>query len=162
MSRRRSLLSRRRNPRASRPVPHPLPPLFELFSDKKIGDAISRGVHYLIGHYDPATHLLESDPSLAAGANALSAYTLLQCNEAIVDPELNPTSPFMASVLEALKSQSYDVRFETYGRSLRANALSLADRAVDRSALVSDVTWLQNASRDGAYVTTQCREFRTT
>ncbi len=134
-----------------RPVPHPLPGQMNSLDDKQVGDAISRGAHFLMSAYDPKTHLVKGDPAYQTAEDALCAYALLQCNDAITDPELTPRSDFMGPAIDAMKRQIMDPRSETYGRSLRANALALIDRSVDRAVLVRDVQWLQSASREGAY-----------
>jgi hypothetical protein len=135
----------------SRPTPHPLPPLVVSPNDQQIGQAIRDGAHFLMSQYDPVKHTVKAEPSIAPGANALCVYALLQCNEAIADPDLSPASDFMQPVLKALKEAPLDIEHETYNRSLRANALALIDRAADRPTLQADVAWLLAASRGGAY-----------
>jgi hypothetical protein len=139
-------------PQIARPVPHPLPELVNPITDRKIKEAITRGVNYLIGRFDPDTHMVKIDePSYANGGDMLCVYSLLQCNDAISDPRLSPTSPFMQGVLEAMISAHMDAKDEIYGRSLRANALALVDLPADRKALERDVIWLGRAERLGAY-----------
>jgi len=101
--------------------------------------------------FSPTTHSPPIDPTIVRGAAALATYALLQCNDTIDDPDLNPTSAFMQRVLHQLTTQPLDVTRETYGRSLRANALALIDRPVDRPILENDVAWLLRAARGGAY-----------
>jgi hypothetical protein len=137
--------------RVAGPVPQPLPMPVSLMNDKQVGETISRGAHCLINGFDPVTHAIPADATIMHGVNALAIYALLQCNDAIDDPELNPTSAVMAPAIDTLKSQPLDRTVETYGRSLRANALALLDRPVDRPVIQSDVEWLLSACRGGAY-----------
>ena len=132
-------------------VPHPLAPPENALDDKKVGEAIRRAAHYLLSRYDPETCLVKNVFPSPQGENALCVYALLQCNDAISDPDLTARSSFMSAAIEAMKNQPIDARFETYGRSLRANALALVDRSADRSVLTNDVGWLLSAQREGAY-----------
>lgn len=139
-------------PQIARPIPHPLPELVNPVTDRKIKEAIARGVNYLIARFDPETHMVKIDEQPYANAgDMLCVYSLLQCNDAIADPRLSPTSPFMQGVLAAMIRAHMDAKDEIYGRSLRANALALVDLPADREALEKDVIWLGRAERLGAY-----------
>lgn len=138
----------------SRPLPRALPALATGPTDEQVGQAIATGVNYLITQFDPTTHCLKKDVPYYPASDPLAVYALLQCGQTITDDRLNPLSPFMTSVLDAMKKLGDFGGTATYGVSLHASALALAGRPRDRGALDADVNWLLSAERDGAYAYT--------
>lgn len=124
--------------------------------DQQIGDAIRKGVKFLLSGRPPqaADHsidqMLLQMPGFGAGEDALGLYALLQCGMAIDDPHLNPHDPMMDGALERLKLLKFG-HFQTYGRCLRATTLAVYNRPQDRAALRADVAWLVQNGAAGAY-----------
>ncbi len=88
---------------------------------------------------------------MSAGMDALAVYALLHAAEATHDLRLTPDSPQVAAMLDALKKMPMEHEVSTYSRSLRAAALSVYHRAVDKAALRDDCAWLIAGLRNGAY-----------
>jgi hypothetical protein len=80
----------------------------------------------------------------------LCVYALLQSGQAIPDERLNGRAKGMKAMLDHLRASTMQ-GYETYGRAIRASALAVYNRAEDRDCLKADVTWLINASRNGAH-----------
>jgi len=127
--------------------------------DEQIGDAIDRGVGYLLSQFHDGQVVPEmelSEPQRQA-LDALCVYALLQSSRAVSDPRLNPRGTIVPAMLEKLRS--YELvsdgkitnRPITYGRSLRAAALATLDRPEDRLTLKADVAWLIQNEIGGAY-----------
>lgn len=121
-------------------------------SDERVGEAIGKAVNYMIGRFEPGTHVLQGSPLYRNGLDALCVYALLQAGEALPDDErLDPRKSTMREMLAALDKLKMEASYETYGRGIRALALSLADRKEDRSTLDQDVDWLLKAHKGSAY-----------
>ena len=125
-------------------------------TDAQIGHSIQRGVDYLLGQFNPRSHLLpevDSQPNgYAMGEDILCVYALLQCGQAIDDPRLNYKEPLMKGLIDAMKAlQLNNYRYETYSRGLRATALAVYDRPEDRLILTNDTLALVRGARAGAY-----------
>lgn len=124
--------------------------------DQQIGEAIRKGVNYLLSGTpnQPVDHSLEQMllqmPGFGAGEDALGLYALLQCGMAIDDPRLNPHDPMIDGALERLKLLNFG-HFQTYGRCLRATTLAVYNRPQDRAALRTDVAWLVQNGATGTY-----------
>ncbi|HEX2973595.1 MAG TPA: DUF4159 domain-containing protein, partial [Tepidisphaeraceae bacterium] len=128
-------------------------------ADAAIGQAIQRGVDFLIKHFEADQIAVEGLPTdtYLEGLDALAVYALLQAGQAIQDDRLDPRGPFMRGAIGRMKEHLYmsdpanpDMPV-TYAHSLRAAALAVYNRAEDREALEQDVRWLVLASSDGAY-----------
>jgi hypothetical protein len=142
----------------SRPVPVALPSDALPPTDQQIGDAIQRGVSFLVGRFAPNTFQLREgmrgfgrETDMHDDAAVLCIYALLQAGQAVNDPRLRPGNPFMAGCLAAMKRYSLTGRYATYSRGLRSTALALYNRKEDRTLLVSDVDSLIRTNRGGAY-----------
>lgn len=160
----------------SRPAIHPVVAESDELTDKQIGEAIRKGAHQLLSRFDPRSHLLAVDPreggvSISmmngrrivtpvpppqiAGEDILCVYALMQCGEAIDDPQLNlhesPLKDMVAS-MRAIPLENY--HYETYARGLRATALALHNRPEDRAILKLDAMALVKGSHGGAYTYT--------
>src|SRR5439155_13487644 len=85
------------------------------------------------------------------GRDALGVLALLHAGQASKDERLNPHSPFVASILDQLRQMQMTDPVATYTHSLRAQALSVYNRSIDRGVLDADTRWLINASVKGAY-----------
>jgi hypothetical protein len=125
--------------------------------DQQIGDAIRRGVDFLLKapvRPAQAQHnirgMIMQLPGFGPGEDALALYALLQCGMAIDDPRLNPHDPWMDAALGRLKGAQFG-HFQTYGRSLRATTFAVYNRPQDREALRADVAWLVQAGAAGSY-----------
>ena len=125
--------------------------------DQQIGDAIRRGVDFLLkGAVRPAQgphsirQMMVQLPGFGPGEDALALYALLQCGMAIDDPRLNPHDAAMDAALGRLKVAQFG-HFQTYGRSLRATTLAIYNRPQDREALRADVGWLVQTGAAGSY-----------
>src|SRR5438270_8830287 len=70
---------------------------------------------------------------------------------AIRDERLDVHKELMAGLLGALDEMGMERYSMTYGRALRATALSLYSRKEDARALHADVNWLLKAQKNGAY-----------
>jgi hypothetical protein len=137
-------------PQLHRPAVHPLPDPAVIVDDARIGRAISAAVQYLAVRFEK-NQIQNTTPYFDAGVDALAVYALLQAYDATGDSRLDPRRSFMGSALDALKKLPMDNSLATYGRSLRANALSLADRPEDREALQADMQWLLATGPHGAF-----------
>jgi hypothetical protein len=131
-------------------------------SDEQIGQAIQRGVNFLIGEFDPKAFELRDGMTprggprneLSAyhdGADVICVYALMQCGDAISDPRLNIRGPFMTGCMEAMKTYPLNDHFGTYTRGLRATALALKGRKEDQKTLKNDVATLLKTSIKGAF-----------
>lgn len=146
-------------PVIARPMIHPeFVPKSRDISDEQIGQSIQRGVDWLILQFDPKTHAIKQgypdDRAKHTGLDALAVYALLQANQAINDPRLNPKEPFMMAVLDRLKKLPVSEGisdYATYSRSLRITALTLLNRPEDQAVIAADANWLLHNQKDGAY-----------
>jgi hypothetical protein len=125
-------------------------------SDAQIGEAIRKGVDFLLGQFSASTGLLRelnTDPySLTTGEDVLCVYALLQASQAIDDSRLNPKEPRMKELIAAMKQLPLQQYYrETYARALRVSALTVYDRPEDRQALAADTLALTRGARAGAY-----------
>lgn len=122
-------------------------------SDEQIGRSIERGVEFLLAQFSK-TRLKGADnydPETFAGLNALCVYALLHAGQAISDERLNVQNDQMKSLIERMKEFAMEGNRATYSRALRISALSVYDRAEDRSALEKDAQWLLGSTLEGAY-----------
>jgi hypothetical protein len=144
----------------NRPAPAPLAAEIEGVTDAQIGEAIQKGVDWVLGaersKASAADARSTSVPARLNGARQegeaiLAIYALLQCGKAINDPRLDIKSPFMANLVNAIKKTEDFGRLNTYIRGIRASALSLYNRKEDKPTLSNDVSFLLKAHRGGAY-----------
>jgi len=143
-------------PIIARPPIHAVVEPQEGLTDAQIGASIKNGVDYLLRQFDPRTYLL---PGVLAyprgtdrGADVLAVYALMQCEQAIDDPRLNPHGPLMKGLIDSMKAIPFEnYHWETYARGLRATALALYNRPEDRRALMRDVDALVRGAHNGAY-----------
>lgn len=140
-------------PRPIRPPPRPMALPSAEITDEQIGQAIERGVAFLMSQFNgPVLRQFERDSnSYNAGLDILCVYALLQAGQAINDRQLDPRGPFMKAALDALHDLPVEGSYQTYCRSLRATALAAAGRPQDRATLRADANWLVRAARNGAY-----------
>jgi len=129
---------------------HRLPPPEVAVDDERIGHAIQSGVENLMDQFDQGrvrngTGYPEGD------LDALVVYALMQAYQASDDPRLDPKRLFMKTALDTLVRMKLDDGQSTYGRSLRINALALAGRKEDHDAMVTDMQWLLQSGRGGAF-----------
>jgi len=136
-------------PTLSRPAAHPVPAPPPIVDDVRIGRAIQAGTQYLLDRFQE--NRLDNPPVSRDGADALAVYALLQSYRATGDGRLDPRRDYMKLVLDTLKKLPMDDGYATYGRSLRASALALAERPEDLKALQTDLTWLLRTGANGAY-----------
>ncbi len=131
------------------PVRPPAPPP-DL--DARIGGAINRGVGFLLARFQDG-RLPESaaGEGPTAGADALAVYALLQSATAVDRPDLAVDTPRVRRMLDQLGAMPMAHSYTTYDRSLRAAALAVYARAVDRRTLRADAVFLESQSRDGGY-----------
>ncbi|HTW94400.1 MAG TPA: DUF4159 domain-containing protein, partial [Tepidisphaeraceae bacterium] len=131
----------------------------DIASDGDVGEAINRGVDYLLAHMRNG-EIDDGQPAATpdhAGQDALVVYALLCAEQATGDPRLDIRGPFMINAIEHLKRLTLNTDPEllqapiTYGRGLRARALALYNRPEDAAALAEDVAWLVHAEIDGSY-----------
>ena len=85
------------------------------------------------------------------GATCLATYALLHTGEALDDPDLGVSSRMMSEQLQLLKAATPDGMYQTYGYSMRLQALGLAGRDADRQQLGKDQAWMLKAETDGAF-----------
>lgn len=160
------------------PVSVPSPTIAGPLTDEQVGQALQRGVGFLIanirdGEVVPAiapprraeppppavpTRPDETTPQWHDGINALCVYALLQASRSLPDRRLDVKGEFARTLLDHLKRARMESSSEggpmqpvTYGRALRASALSVYARPEDRDAMKLDVAWLVRASTLGAY-----------
>ncbi|HEV8378554.1 MAG TPA: DUF4159 domain-containing protein [Tepidisphaeraceae bacterium] len=137
----------------------PIPPPKEPVTDEQIGQAIQKGVNFLLQQFKADQIALDKqiDKTQLEGMNALVVYALLQSGQAISDPRLNIQNPQMSGLVERMKDHLMLVEAAspkapvTYARSLRAAALAVNNRPQDREVLKADVEYLVKAHADGAY-----------
>lgn len=164
--------------RPANPFPQPAAPVAGPTTDDQVGQALQRGVDFLIantrdGEVVPAvapprraepapasgpTRPDETTPQWHDGINALCVYALLQAGRSLPDRRLDVKGEFVRMVLDHLKRARMEASREggpmqpvTYGRALRASALSVYARPEDRDVMQADVAWLVRASTLGAY-----------
>lgn len=148
---------------ATRPVytieaPPPFPRDTQV-SHAQIEQAMRRAVDFLLTQFEDGAITIRyaGSESRRAGLDALCVYSLLQAGQTIRDDRLDPRGRQMKRMLEKLKAYRIEPNpsgpFQpvTYGKSLRALALSVYDRPEDRKVFKDDVTWLMNEEEDGAY-----------
>ncbi|HEV8290788.1 MAG TPA: hypothetical protein VGP94_02640, partial [Tepidisphaeraceae bacterium] len=108
----------------------PIPAQKEPVTDEQIGQAIQRGVTFLLQQFKADQIALDKqiDKTQLEGMNALVVYALLQSGQAISDPRLNIQNPQMNGLVERMKDHLMLVEAAsprapvTYARSLRAAA----------------------------------------
>ena len=136
---------------------HPAVPVLpaDPFTDATVERSVRRGVGFLKPFVPKGNGPGTTESEMwRAGTDALVTYALLHAGESISDSDLLPTSPLMSSALTRLRGLSVTVapiERTTYLHSVRAQALALGNRQVDRSQLVSDQEWLLDAEFGGAY-----------
>jgi len=136
-------------------------PVFQSSSqqDALIGQAIERGISFLRAQFrsDQLAPVGELSDSQLQPLDALCVYALEQAAQTVTDPRLPIKGKVLSSMLDRLCSFELITDAQkmnrpiTYGRSLRAAALALADRPQDRPVLKADVAWLIKAEIGGAY-----------
>ena len=140
--------------------PLTLPPVASIdeMTDREIGEAIQRGVNFLISQFDSADYeILDhhgEQTSHHTGMDALMTYALLQAGQAINDQRLAPRGQLISGILDSLKRLPITSELSdrtTYARALRATALAVYDRQTDREFLRRDAQWLIRSQRHGAY-----------
>jgi hypothetical protein len=122
-------------------VAHAPPP--ESVTDEQIGDAMKKGVDYLIAQVrdGQVAQLPGATGVKQEGINALVVYALLTSGQAMNDERLNVRGDFMKGMIERMKLHEMKVRRGdpqqpiTYSRSLRAAALALYNRPEDKKVL---------------------------
>jgi hypothetical protein len=121
--------------------------------DDQIGQAIGRGVSFLIAGFKDGRLMLsrENPEERRSGLDALAVYALLHAGEATADPRLGPHSPLVDQMLTTLKKLPMEHGPATYSRALRAAALSVYNRPEDRQTLQADAAWMRRAGNNGAY-----------
>jgi hypothetical protein len=122
-------------------------------TDEQIGQAISRGVNYLIAQFDNGElhgGQIRND-TYHTGLNALCVYALLQSSLAIKDERLNLKGPFVRELVQKMKAMRVGNGPVTYALGIRATALALLARPEDKQALTRDVMYLLNSQNAGAY-----------
>ena len=117
-------------PRQAGPEARPVPEVSGEISDKAIGEAIQRGVDFLIGEFDTKTFLLREGTQgngrraerngYLDGADVLCVYALMQCGEAINDQRLSMHGTFLPGCFDAMKALPLNDRFATYSRAVCA------------------------------------------
>jgi len=145
--------------RSQRPFPKPTAIPANLLSDAEVEAAIRRATELMIGQFDPRTGRLRGRGNVApelqameCGLNALCVYALLQAGQAIEEPRLKRNAPFTQSLLEGAKRMNADGGLhQTYAHALRAMALSVYNRDVDRAVLEMDVGCLVHGHAEGGY-----------
>src|SRR5665213_4129661 len=148
---------------ATRPVyligPPPPFPAERRVTDAQIEQSMRGGINIILSQFEENAITLRyaGGESRRGGLDALCLYALLSAGQSIKDDRLDPKNRAMKLMLEKLKAYRIEpnasVPFDpvTYGKSLRAMALSVYDRPVDRKVFKDDVTWLINEEEDGAY-----------
>ena len=121
-------------------------------TDAAVEDSIKRGVQYLIDQFDGDQIPVDDRyTKMHDGVDCLVVYALLTSGLAVDDPRLQPQQPFMKAAIAAMKKFQLRDGPAVYGRALRAAALAVHNRSEDHIALNTDVAWLRNAHRFGAY-----------
>ena len=140
---------------APRPPIRPMPEEATGVTDEQIGNAIQKGVNYLLSRFDTQRHTLGGTDTGGAdggGLNALAVYALMQCGQAVDDERLNVRGERMGAMIEAMKeSRLRRGHAQTYATGIRATALALFNRPQDRATLRLDVNALVQAQERGAY-----------
>lgn len=133
-----------------RPAVHPVPVPSPAVDDDRIGQAINGGVQFLLNRFAQNKVKVMSDYS-PDGVDALCIYALLQAYHTTGDSRLDPRRNFMKQALDTLRTLPMNDTQGTYSRSLRANALALANRPEDLPTLKADLQWLLVTGPTGAY-----------
>lgn len=139
------------------PAPTAIPP--HLVADAEIEAAIRRTANLLIDQIHPTTGRLRGRggiggdyEAMECGLQSLVVYALLQAGQAIEEPRLKVNAPLTGLMLDRVKKLNADGGLhQTYARSLRAMALSVFNREVDRAQLIEDVNCLVRGHVDGGY-----------
>ncbi len=122
-------------------------------TDAEIGEAIRRGVDYLLNQFS-GSRLRggdQTDPETFAGRNALCAYALLHAGQTLADPRITAQAEGMRDILTRLKEFAMEGQRATYSRSLRLGALTVYNRPDDRAAINIDADWLIKSSTHGRF-----------
>lgn len=140
------------------PPPLRLIPKNASISDEEVGEAIRKGVDYLLANFDDNYIKTEfaNEDVMRSGQNALALYALLVSSQAIRDGRIAPGSAFMKRAIERMKSDPMRATATAgapvvYARALRASALAVYKRPEDMKQLRDDVAWLRAAAFEGAY-----------
>jgi hypothetical protein len=140
------------------PPPLRLIPKNASISDAEVGEAIRKGVNFLLAQFDDNYIKSEfsNEDTLRAGQNALAVYALLASSQAIRDARITPGAAFMKRAIERMKSDPMRATQAenapvVYARALRASALAVYKRPEDIKQLRDDVAWLRAAAFEGAY-----------
>ncbi|HTL28759.1 MAG TPA: DUF4159 domain-containing protein, partial [Tepidisphaeraceae bacterium] len=132
----------------------PASPTTQGVTDERIGAAIQRGVDDLLIEFSKGQlKTVTNNDNTYQGLRALAVYALLNCSQAIRDDRINVTGPFMKDCLRILDGSLNNTNGEamTYGRGIRATALSVYNRPEDHDTLKRDLLWLMSANVNGAY-----------
>jgi hypothetical protein len=149
-----------------RPKVHAITVPAKGITDARIGDAITRGVNYLLNQFDGPE--IPKDQDYHDGLDSLVVYALMQCGLATHDRRLDVHGQFMNDAIDAMNrltmtpgeypphSGSTEPTTQppvvtTYGHALRATALALYDRPQDHFVIRNDVEWLLHAQLHGAF-----------
>ncbi|HTL29548.1 MAG TPA: DUF4159 domain-containing protein [Tepidisphaeraceae bacterium] len=141
------------------PPPLRLIPKAASLSDEEVGDAIRKGVDFLLANFED-NHIKDTvanEEVLRSGLNALAVYSLLASSQAVRDDRISPASAFMKKAIEKMKADPMRATASSnnapviYARALRASALAVYKRSSDLPALRDDVAYLRAAAMDGAY-----------
>jgi hypothetical protein len=149
----------------ARPPLRPIAENADALTDARIGQAITKGVNYLVSQIDEKTHQLKLSggnylnfgggrPDAGAyfgGLDALYVYALLQSGQAIPDNRLGIKSPYMIGLIDRMKKLPNQSGKVIYARALRATALALYNRPEDKMAIRGDLEYLLKSVRNGAY-----------
>jgi Domain of unknown function (DUF4159) len=122
-------------------------------SDEMIGDAIKRGVDYLLSNFSQS-RLKNGDQyeaDIFGGLDALCVGALLHSGQAIDDPRLAVTTDLMKAALDRLRDFPMNGGHTTYARALRINAFAVYNRNEDKPKMKEDLDWLLAAAKNGAY-----------
>ncbi|HEY7087101.1 MAG TPA: hypothetical protein VH518_03370, partial [Tepidisphaeraceae bacterium] len=133
------------------PTSQPANPRF--VTDEQIGNALTRGAAFLTGQFTK-TRLKGADSydqETFQGLDALAIYALLHTAAATNDPKLGRESEMVKDLLDHLKEFPMTGNRATYSRSLRISALTVYNRPQDRGTIESDLKWLLESARRGAY-----------
>jgi hypothetical protein len=140
------------------PPPLRLIPKNASISDEEVGEAIRKGVTFLLAQFDDNYIKAEfsNEEVLRSGQNALALYALLTASQAIRDNRISIGSSFMKRAIERMKADPMRATINAnspvvYARALRASALAVYKRPDDIKQLREDVAWLRAAAYEGAY-----------
>jgi hypothetical protein len=133
---------------------HPAVPVLppDKINDEMVERSIRKGVGFLKPQLAGAGgSVLGGGPGEELGATCLVTYALLHAGEAIEDSDLGKSSALMSGALQRLSGPAVSHLTATYTFSLRAQAMALAGRDVDRPQLTQDQAWLVKAETNGGY-----------